>query len=51
MPVEYAGFTLRPNGFFAGNPAMDVPGGRNGESIDNRHQAGSGGAACCSGPR
>jgi len=25
MPVEYAGFMLKPNGFFAGNIAMDVP--------------------------
>ena len=25
MPVEYAGFTLIPNGFFDQNPALDVP--------------------------
>lgn len=25
MPVEYAGFTLKPNGFFDQNPAMDLP--------------------------
>jgi primary-amine oxidase len=25
MPVEYAGFTLVPVGFFARNPALDVP--------------------------
>ena len=25
MPVEYAGFMLKPVGFFAGNPAMDLP--------------------------
>jgi primary-amine oxidase len=25
MPVEYAGFTLKPNNFFAANPAMDLP--------------------------
>ena len=25
MPVEYIGFTLKPNGFFAENPAMDLP--------------------------
>jgi primary-amine oxidase len=25
MPVEYAGFVLRPDGFFGANPALDVP--------------------------
>jgi primary-amine oxidase len=25
MPVEYCGFTLKPNGFFNRNPALDVP--------------------------
>jgi primary-amine oxidase len=25
MPVEYAGFTLKPNNFFAGSPAMKIP--------------------------
>jgi primary-amine oxidase len=25
MPVEYCGFTLKPNGFFDRNPALDVP--------------------------
>jgi primary-amine oxidase len=25
MPVEYAGFTLKPAGFFAENPALDLP--------------------------
>ena len=25
MPVEYAGFMLKPNGFFAENPAMNLP--------------------------
>jgi len=25
MPVEYVGFTLKPNGFFDANPALDVP--------------------------
>jgi primary-amine oxidase len=41
MPVEYIGFTLKPNGFFAENPAMDVPGDRNDASRDNR------GDSCC----
>jgi primary-amine oxidase len=25
MPVSYAGFLLQPAGFFAANPALDVP--------------------------
>ncbi|MGR0219917.1 primary-amine oxidase [Agromyces sp. ZXT2-6] len=25
MPVDYTGFTLKPNGFFDRNPALDVP--------------------------
>jgi primary-amine oxidase len=25
MPVSYAGFLLQPVGFFAANPALDVP--------------------------
>jgi primary-amine oxidase len=25
MPVERVGFTLRPDGFFDRNPALDVP--------------------------
>ena len=25
MPVEYAGFTMMPVGFFDQNPALDVP--------------------------
>ena len=42
MPVEYVGFALKPNGFFAENPAMDLPPGRNDASRDNRGQS-----ACC----
>jgi len=42
MPVEYTGFTLKPNGFFAENPAMDLPARRNDASCDNRD-----GACCC----
>lgn len=41
MPVEYAGFTLKPNGFFASNIAMDLPADKNGHSKDNREQS------CC----
>ena len=36
MPVEYAGFMLKPNGFFAENPAMDLPPERNSASKDDR---------------
>jgi primary-amine oxidase len=25
MPVTHAGFKLKPAGFFAGNPALDMP--------------------------
>ncbi|HEX9548512.1 MAG TPA: hypothetical protein VF942_14320, partial [Acidimicrobiales bacterium] len=25
MPVEYTGFSLKPDGFFDRNPALDVP--------------------------
>ncbi|CAN7438054.1 primary-amine oxidase [Rhizobium leguminosarum] len=38
MPVEYAGFTLKPNGFFASNIAMDLPPEGNSQSVDNRLQ-------------
>jgi primary-amine oxidase len=41
MPVEYTGFTLKPNGFFSENPAMDLPRDRNDASRDNR------GESCC----
>lgn len=36
MSVEYAGFMLKPNGFFAANPTMDLPPDRNEASQDNR---------------
>jgi primary-amine oxidase len=42
MPVEYAGFMLKPNNFFAQNPAMDLPGAANGESVQH-------GGSCCGG--
>ena len=42
MPVEYVGFSLKPNGFFAENPAMDLPPDCNDASRDNR----SGGSCC-----
>jgi primary-amine oxidase len=42
MPVEYVGFTLKPNGFFADNPAIDLPPERNAASKDQRSPG-----ACC----
>lgn len=41
MPVEYTGFMLKPNGFFAENPAMDLPPDANAASTDQR------GGSCC----
>ncbi|MBX4999281.1 primary-amine oxidase [Rhizobium lentis] len=50
MPVEYAGFTLKPNGFFASNIAMDLPPDGNEESVDNRlphsHEKIASGSCC-----
>jgi primary-amine oxidase len=45
MPVEYAGFMLKPNNFFVANPAMDLPGEANRHSV--RH--GESAASCCGG--
>jgi primary-amine oxidase len=36
MPVETAGFALKPSGFFADNPAIDLPPERNSASRDQR---------------
>jgi len=36
MPVEYAGFMLKPSGFFADNPAIDLPPERNAASREHR---------------
>ncbi len=35
MPVEYAGFTLKPNNFFDANPAMDLPPERDAASVQD----------------
>lgn len=40
MPVEYAGFMLKPNGFFAQNAGIDVPADRNSASVQH-------GGSCC----
>ncbi|HRK20110.1 MAG TPA: primary-amine oxidase [Hyphomicrobiaceae bacterium] len=48
MPVEYAGFMLKPNGFLAENPGMDLPPDRNAASADHRSEGGAaGGGSCC----
>ncbi|MFM2423262.1 MAG: tyramine oxidase [Pseudomonadota bacterium] len=44
MAVEYAGFTLKPNGFFSSNPAMDLPPDKNAAS---KTGAGGGDTSCC----
>jgi primary-amine oxidase len=46
MPVEYAGFTLKPTGFFAANAASDIPPERNERSVRARGED-SGSGACC----
>jgi primary-amine oxidase len=43
MPVEYAGFMLKPNNFFVANPAMDLPAEANGHSV----QHGEATHSCC----
>lgn len=45
MPVEYAGFMLKPNGFFSGNAAMDLPVEADTHSVDTRD--GSAATSCC----
>lgn len=41
MPVEYVGFKLKPNNFFAQNPAMDLPSSKDVASVH------AGGGTCC----
>jgi len=48
MPVEYAGFMLKPNNFFYGNPAMDLPGGRDPHSVQDGGPAPEA-QSCCHG--
>jgi primary-amine oxidase len=46
MPVEYAGFMLKPNGFFDGNIAMDLP-AESGHAAKQDGGPEDGGACCC----
>ena len=48
MPVEYAGFTLKPNGFFDANPASDIAPDRNARSVMAGQKSDEGfDKACC----
>jgi primary-amine oxidase len=48
MPVEYAGFMLKPNGFFSANAAQDIAPERNGRSVlSTDTPSGSAASACC----
>jgi len=49
MPMEYAGFMLKPNGFFSENIAMDLPAEKNHASVQNGsgRDARGGGDCCC----
>lgn len=51
MPVEYAGFTLKPNGFFDRNIAMNLPPEPNRHSVDARGdgQEPPASSSCCGG--
>lgn len=44
MPVEYAGFMLKPNNFFVANPTMDLPSDRDAHSVEDGKAAANG---CC----
>jgi primary-amine oxidase len=44
MPVEYAGFMLKPNNFFAANPTMDLPAERDLNSVEDGESSDHG---CC----
>jgi primary-amine oxidase len=46
MPVETAGFMLKPTGFFAENPAMDLPPEKNAASVSGATGEDRGGGCC-----
>ena len=48
MLVEDVGFTLKPNNFFMGNAAMDVPAEGNNHSVDTVTSSVKSGSSCCS---
>ncbi len=47
MACEYAGFMLKPNGFFSANPAMDLPPDKNTASKLASDPSGGDGGNCC----
>ncbi|KAG2422471.1 hypothetical protein HXX76_015995 [Chlamydomonas incerta] len=57
MPVEVCGFSLKPDGFFAGNPAVDLPPATDPASREELGGGGgaaggtAGGGACCALPK
>eukprot|EP00198_Chlamydomonas_reinhardtii_P010994 XP_001700331.1 copper amine oxidase [Chlamydomonas reinhardtii] len=51
MPVEVCGFSLKPDGFFAGNPAVDLPPSRDPASKEEMGRAGGAGGGCCALPK
>lgn len=49
MPVDYAGFWFKPNGFLDQNPAMDVPESSQAHGAAAGAGAGAGAGGCCGG--
>ncbi|MET4721736.1 primary-amine oxidase [Bradyrhizobium japonicum] len=47
MPVEYAGFMLKPTGFFSANAAGDIPPERNSRSVLAGDPTNAAAGACC----
>jgi primary-amine oxidase len=47
MPVEYAGFMLKPTGFFSANAAGDIPPDRNSRSVLSGEEKAGGRSSCC----
>lgn len=47
MPVEYAGFMLKPTGFFSANAAGDIPPDRNSRSMLAGEPKDASAGSCC----